>query len=329
LKLQYLFFAILIVLLSACSTKKVFEPKSLAQEWTKQSHQTRHIIDTSYNVALLSDKSVLTKTANVRVTIEEKYRVVSESDGWIVSTSLDGNLTLNREDSNLTQKFSLKKTIASASAKDNKLAVLFADNELALYHIDTKEPFFRKQGSESIAVNTKIVNPFFIEDLVIFSTLDGKVVIVNAKLKKKLRSVIVSSEDHFNNVIYFTMIGNKIVAATGYKILAMAQKELRAKYEIRDILYDGTNLYLDTKQGEVISLSEDLEINAKIKFPFAHFLGMISDENKLYILEKEGYLIVLDKNMKDYTVHEVDIDDGFIFVADKAFYVEDEKISIK
>ena len=125
------------------------------------------------------------------------------------------------------------------------------------------------------------------------------------------------------------MIGNKIVAATGYKILSMAEKELRAKYEMRDILYDGTNIYVDTKQGEIISLTDNLEINAKIKFPFAHFLGMIYDEDKIYVLEKEGYIIVLEKNLKNFTVHEVDIDDGFVFVGDKAFYIEDKKISIQ
>ena len=325
----YYFSILLILLLSACSTKKVYDPKVLAHDWNKHSYEKESIVDTSYNVALLSDNSVLSKSGNVDVRIKDSFRIVAKSDGWIVSTSLDGNLTLQKNDTNLTKDFALKKTIASASAKDDKLAVLFADNEIALYHIGTKEPFFKQQGSESTAVNTKIVNPFFIEDLVIFSTLDGKVVIVNTKLKKKLRSVIVSSEDHFNNVIYFTMIGNKIVAATGYKILSMSEKELRAKYEIRDILYDGSNLYVDTKQGEVVSLTPNLEINAKIKFPFAHFLGMISDGDKLYILEKEGYIIVLDKNMKDFTVHEVELEDGFIFVADKAFYVKDEKISIK
>jgi len=89
------------------------------------------------------------------------------------------------------------------------------------------------------------------------------------------------------------------------------------------------NIYVTTKQGEVLSLTPDLQVNSKIKFPFAHFLGMISLGNKLYILEKEGYMIVVNKDNFEYTVHEVDMDDGFIFVTDKLFYVADKKILVE
>lgn len=328
---KYIFFASIFVLLfSACSTKKVFEPKNVENDWDKYGSLDESIVDTSLNVALLEDGSVLTKDGIVKANIDEDDRVISYSDGWIISSALDGNMTLTSvDDTTLKENFPLKKTIAAASVKDDTLAILFADNELALYSISTKKIFFKEQGSESLAVNTKIVNPYFLNDLVVFSTLDGKVVIVNAKSKKKLRTVIVSAEDNFNNVIYFNMVKNKIIAATGYKILSMSDKEVRAKYEIRNIVYDDKNIYIATKQGEVVSLTPNLELNAKIKFPFAHFLGMISNGDKLYILEKEGYMIVLNKNMKNYTIYDADVEDGFIFTTDSAFYNNDEKILVK
>ena len=302
----------------------------MKDDWSKYASIDESIVDTSLNVALLEDGSVLTKDGIVKANIKEDDRVISYSDDWIISSSLDGNMTLTSvNDTTLKENFSLGKTVAAASVKDDTLAVLFADNELALYSVSTKKVFFKDQGSESIAENTKIVNPYFLNDLVVFSTLDGKIIIVNAKKKKKLRTVIVSAEDNFNNVVYFKMIKNKIVAATGYKILSMSDKEVRAKYEARNIVYDGKNIYIATKQGEVVSLTDNLELNAKIKFPFAHFLGMISNGDKLYILEKEGYMIVLNKNMKDYTVYDADVEDGYIFTTDSAFYNNDEKIIVK
>lgn len=320
----------ILVLLSGCSTKEVFKPAVVKDDWSTYGVFNENIVDTSLNVALLEDGTVLTNDGIVKVNIGEGERVVSYSDSWIISASLDGNVTLTSvDDTSLQEKFSLKKTVASASVKDDTLAVLFADNELALYNISNKELFFKEQGSESLAVNTKIVNPYFINDLVVFSTLGGKIVIVNAKLKKKLRTVVVSAEDNFNNVIYFSMLDNKILAATGYKILSMSDKEVRVPYEIRNIVYDDKNIYIATKQGEVISLTPDLQLNAKLKFPFAHFLGMISRDDKLYLLEKEGYIIVINKNMKDYSVHEADVDNGFVFVTDDAFYVQDEMIVIQ
>ena len=328
---NYFFLSIIIVVFfSACDTKRVFEPKMVGDDWEKYGQLNKTITDTSLNIALLDDGSVLTNDGVIKMQVREDERVISYSNGFILTATIDGNLTLTSStDVSQTKNFDLHKTVASASVKDNILAVVFADNELALYSIATKKAFFKDQGAESLSLNRKIENPYFLNDLVVFSTLDGKVVIVNKKSKKKLRTVIVSAEDSFNNVIYFKMIDNKVVAATGYKILAMSDKEVRAKYDIRTMTYDGSNIFVATKQGEIVSLTPELQLVGKIKFPFAHFLGLISSKDKLYILEREGYVIVLDKNMKDYTIHEADVEDGYIFVTDKAFYVNDETIVVK
>ncbi len=328
---NYLLFAsIITILFSACSTKEVYEPVEVAQDWSKYESADATIIDKSINIANLDNSKVLVKEGDLNVTIPESHRVISYSSGWVISSSIDGNTSLiSVEDSTKIEKFEFKKTIASAGVHEDYLAILFADNETAIYSIASKKVLFKEKGGKSLAVDARIVNPFFMNDLVLFSTLDGKVIIINLKLKKKLRTAIVSSEDNFNNVIYLNVIHNKIIAATSYKILSLASKEVRAKYEIRGIANDADNMFLATKQGEVISLTPDLHVNGKIKFPFAHFLGIISHEDKLYILEKEGYMIVLNKDMSNYSVHSVDFDDGFVFVADKLFYVSDEKISVE
>ena len=330
MKKYFLISSLIILLFSACSTKKVFEPKNTTNDWEKYKPLEGNIIDTSLNVALLDNSKVLTTSGVVNVHIGEAYRVISKSESWIISATVGGKLSLKSLDKKKEIIFELKKTIASASVQGDTLAVLFADNEIALYTISTKKVFLKEQGSEALAVNARIENPYFVDDLVFFPTLDGKVVIVNAKLKKKLRTVIVSAEDNFNNIIYFDMLDNKIIAATGYGILSLASKEIRGKYEIRNVVHDEKNIYIATKQGEVISLTSNLQLNGKLKFPFAHFLGMISYKNKLYLLEKEGYMIVVDKDMKKFTIHEVSIDDdGYVLVAGKVFSVDDEQILVK
>ena len=330
LKKHIFFISLFILLFSACSTKEVYEPKSLGEEWGKYESAKSELIDVSSNVALLEDRKALTKSGLTNVEISKNQRVVSYSDKWIISASIDGNATLTSvEDNTLQENIDLKKTIASANVEGDILAVLFADNEMALYDIPSQAVLYKEQGGKASVLDSRIVPPHFMNGLVLFATLDGKVVIVNIELKKRLRTVIVSSEDNFNNVIYMDVLDNKIIAATSYKLLSMSQKDIRVKYEMRNVVYGEKNVYITTKQGEVLSLTPDLQINSKIKFPFAHFLGMISLGKKLYILEREGYMIVVDKESFDYTVHEVDIDDGFIFVADKLFYVSDEKILVE
>ncbi|MDH4944157.1 hypothetical protein [Sulfurimonas sp. C5] len=329
---NYLLLAIAVatLLLSGCSSKEVYKPQVVVDDWDKESGIEDDLIDRAYNVALLDNRKVLDKDGITDVTIDEDKRVISESNGWIVSASIDGNVSVtSKEDVNNTKYIDLKNTIAAASVQDNTLAVLFANNDMALYDLNTKELLLKEQGNKSIAVDMKIVNPYFLKDLVIFSTLDGKIVIVNATLKKRLRTVIVSSQEQFNNVVYFNMVDNKIIAATSTKILSLAQKEIRQKYEIRSVVDDGKMIYIATKEGNIISLTPDLQEVNKIKLPFAHILGMISVDDKVYLLEKEEYLIELDKKTFAYKVYETSFDDGFVFVGDKVFYVDDTKISIE
>lgn len=290
-----------------------------------------NIVDITSNAALLDNGKVLEKDGNVSIKIQGKdERVLSESNGWILSAAIDGNLTaVSKTKPTVKKHFSLKSTIATAGIKDNILAVLFANNEIALYDLNSKELLFKEQGGKAIANDIRIVQPYFMNDLVIFSTLDGKIIIVNSKLKKRLRTVIVSSADYFNNIIYFGIMGDKIIAATDSKVLALSEKEVRAKFEVRNMLHDKKYIYITTKEGGVISLTPSLQVDTKIKFPFAHFLGMIMDDKNLYILEKEGYMIVVNKKTFNYTIHPVDLDEGLVFVGDKAFYVDNEKILIQ
>ncbi len=288
------------------------------------------IIDITSKLALLEDRKVLTSQGVLDVSVREPYRLLDESDGWILSATIDGNLTLESIDNNATQeRFTLYKTIATASVNGDTLAVLFADNEMALYSLKTKELLYKLQGNAPLVVDSRMVSPYFMNDLVLFLTLDGKVVIVNYQLKKKLRTIIVSSEEYFNNIIYFNVVDNKLIAATAHKILSLAAKEIRANYEIRTIAYDDKNIYITTKQGEVISLDPSLDVNAKAKFPFAHFLGMIVSKDKIYLLEKEGYIIELDKDLLQYSVYEVEYNDGYIFVEDNKFYVDNKYIPVE
>jgi len=331
--LKILFYILLlftVIVFSACSSKEVYKPVFVQDDWKHFGDSNVTINDISANAALVENHKVLVDKKVIDIKIPKTHKLLGYSDGWILSSSIDGNLTLvYAADRNMTEEFDLKRTIATASVKNDLLAVLFSNNEMALYSIASKSLLLKEQGEAPIVVNSKIVKPYFKDDLVIFSTLDGKIVIINSKEKKKLRSVIVSSEKHFNNVIYFNLIDNKIIAATGHKILSLSQKEIRSAYDIRNIVADDKSIYLATKQGEIISLTSDLQQNAKLKFPFAHFLGMIISGDKLYVLEKEGYIIEISKDLLKYTVYEVDIDDGYVYIDDKIFFVDNKYISVE
>lgn len=328
--LSLLSVVIVTIFFTACSSRETFKPNNVVGDWEKVGDTEFTISNIAPNAAVVEDKKVLVSDKVSNITIPDGHTLLGYSDGWIMSTNIVGDLTLQHaDDFARLYNFKLKSTIATASVKDDILAVLFSNNEMALYSISKKELLLKEEGDAPLAVNYKIIEPYFRDDLVMFSTLDGKVVIISTQRKKKFRTSIVSTEDNFNNVIYFNLVDNKIIAATGHKVLSLSDKEVRAKYDIRGAVDDGRNVFLATKQGEIISLSSDLQQNAKLKFPFAHFLGMIFNNGKLYALEKAGYIIEMSRDLLEYSVYDADFDNGYVYINGKTFYIDDEFISVE
>lgn len=319
-----LLITLLLIAFSGCSSKKYYEPNSVEEDAYAYGTLDQEIIDSTLDAAVLEDGQLLYPDGTLSYTIPQPYRYIGRSDGWNILAKMNGDLLIQSVDDNSTyREMSLKKTVAAASIQGDTLAVLFASNEMAIYKISSKSMILKEQGTAPVASDSRIVNPRFLNELVLFLTLDGKIVIINSKSKKVLRSMIVSSEQNFNNIIYFNVINDNLVAATPYRVFSLSGKEYRESYEIRNIDYSKSGIYLTTKQGEVLSLDTNLEVKAKRKFPFAHFLGLIVTTDRIYLLEKEGYIISMSKDLSDYEVFEADFDDGFIFIGNDAFYIGD------
>ncbi|MBD3806439.1 hypothetical protein [Sulfuricurvum sp.] len=320
-----------LVLLSGCSHKEVYKPENIKGEWRNAGHLSASIAQSTSSAALLEDRTVLTKEGEKKIKIPQEYRLINADENWVISESPEGNLVLfpsNGTDRKITLE--LKRGVAAASVQNDTIAVLFVNNDMALYSLESKKLVFKESGNAPIAVDARIANPYFLKELVLFLTLDGKIVIVNSETKQVLRSVVVSSAELFNNITYMNVIDNHLVASTGSGVLALSQKESREKYEIRNIAYTAEGIWLTTKQGEIIALDPTLQFKAKKKFPFAHFVGLSVQSDRIYVLEQGGYMIALTKNLLSYDIYDVDMDsDSKIFVGDGRFYFDDRYINIK
>jgi hypothetical protein len=318
------------VLFSGCSHKEVFKPKNVKGDWKTAGRLTASIEQTSQSAALLENGHIVTKDGEKLLKIPTKNRLINVSGGWVITQNSSNSLELFPEngtgDSTLLD---LNKTVAAASIQDDTVAILFSNNEMALYSLQGKKITFKESSTAPIAVDARIANPYFLKDLALFLGLDGKIVIVNITDKQVLRSIIVGSAEYFNNITYLNVIENNMVAATGNGVLALSQKEEREKYEVRDIAYTSEGIWLTTKQGEVVALSPTLQYKAKQKFPFAHFVGISVQNDRVYVLEQEGYMIALSKNLLAYDVFDIDMKHNSVFVGNDRFYFDDRYISIK
>ncbi len=319
-----------ILILSGCAQKEVYKPVSIKGEWRSAGHLSAPISQVTQSGAVLKNGNILTKAGEKKQKVPADFRLLNISDGWIITQNNTNDLELIPEDGVSEHVVvDLKRTVASASVQGDVLAILFGNNEMALYSLETKKMTFKESSNAPIAVDARIANPYFLKDLVVFLSLDGKIVIVNATDKKLLRSIIVGSEEYFNNITYLNVIENNMVAATGNTVLSLSQKENREKYEVRDIAYTEDGVWLTTKQGEVVALSPTLQYKAKKKFPFAHFVGISVQNDRVYVLEQGGYMIALSKNLLSSDVYDIDMKHDTVFVGDGKIYFNDRYIEIK
>jgi len=340
--------------LGGCSSREYYKPKKVENDWPvcqeyadvaktivgerpKRSdiplwppcRRTQDpLVQTGAEGAVLEEGGLIERGGPSVRSVSDQGRYLGRSGDTLLTTVIDGNLTLLRE-GNETRMLPLEKTIAAAAMEGDVLAVVFADNTLALYHAESGKSFYKESGQEPIAVDHRLAAPYFLGNLVIFPTLDGKTVVIDSEKREVLRSTIVSTEKYFNNIFYFNVIGNTMVAATPYTIYCLSDKERRVKRELRAVDFTDEGIWAATKEGEVILYNTALHPQVRKKFPFAHFLGMIVGKEHIYLLEKEGYLIVTDKTMTTEKVYKVALDGDLAFTTDKAFYVDDLIITVE
>lgn len=323
---------LLALLFVGCGSKKYYEPKEITGSLSPSFSDSieENIIDTRRMGATLEEGLVLSKQGVLKTKIPEAYRVINIQEGIAYAADNTGKLFFQKEGANTKTELSFEKKVVAVSKQNSLLALVLANNKVVLFDEQEKKVVFKSSFEESIAVDSRIASPQFLNDLVLFPTLDGKIVIVNHEKKRIIRTIIVSSQKNFNNIIYFNMQDDVLVAATATKLYVFGNIEHKKSFDIRDVARDGKDIYLLTKQGEVIVLNETLKELKKKKFAFAHFLGLIIRKESIFIAEREGYIIAIDKDFKAQRVYEVDFDDeAFIFEGSDRFYFEDTFIKVK
>lgn len=318
------------ILFQGCSSKEVYTPENLKGEWRSSGSIDSSIVRVTQSAALLDNGAILMKNGKQGVKIPEDFRFINLSGEWVIVQNSVGDVHFipqNGIGEHIVLE--LKKTVAAISVQGDTVAIVFGNNEMALYSLESKKMTFKENSNAAITVDDRIVNPYFLKDLVVFSTLDGKIVIVNETTKQLVRSIIVGSEEYFSNITYLNVIDNNMIASTGSSVLSLSQKEVREKYDVRDIVANLDGIWLTTKQGEVVALGTNLQYKAKKKFPFAHFVGLNVQNDRVYAIERGGYLIALSKDLLDVDVYDIDMKNDTVFVSDKKIYFNDQYIEIK
>ncbi len=321
-----------ILLLGGCAHKNRYEPQKVdarVSGYQKVQKGLRNVVREGGVVR--KNTIVSKKSGEIEGTLPKGYFFLNESDGKVIVADNNGNLEIFAKGST-TPLFHKKfdQPVVSATLQKDLLALVLADNTILLYDIKTDKERYREAEEKVVAIDARAANPVFINDLIVFPTLDGRLLIMDSKTKTILRDVAISDKELFNNVIFLEVHENVLVAATASKVIVITPKHIYTySANIKDILYVGHDIYLFTKEGKVIHLDEKLQKIEESDFEFANFVAVAEMNGKLYGVEKNGYLIEMDRNLKNVKVKALgDEVEAPVLIARDKLYIGDKEITL-
>lgn len=310
-------------LFTGCSNKKYFEPEDVNDELKVEKKDLSDSIKSMNRIgATLEDGTVITQYGVSKFKLPENFDFINlTNEGDVIAT--------NNKDSVLIGKNEIlvKNVVVAAALKDEKLALVYSDNSIELIDINTKKTLYKEYLQSSLANDSRITNPYFMGNLILFPTLNGKVIIVSSLNNESVKNIAVDPKGQFNNIIFLDVLKDSqtLITATPNKIVSISTKEILAKeYEIRDVIVNGEFVYVATIDGQIIKLTSSLVEVAKKKYQYSK-INALAYTDSLYAIESQGYIINIDEEFVRDEIYEFDFnnEDRLIVIDNKIYFDED------
>ena len=314
-------------ILTGCGSKKYFEPEDVKSSLSiEESTLSSSIKSMNREGATLEDGTIITRDGISKFKLPENFNFLNVSNtGKVLATNYKDTLLIGNEE------LKLENIVVAASLKDNKLALVYSNNSLELFDINTKKTLFKEYLTISLANDTRIANPHFMGNLILFPTLNGKIIIVSSKTNESVKNISVDLDSEFNNIIFLTVIQNKqtLIAASANKIVTISTKNILSKdYEIRDIITNGENIYLATIDGRLVKLNLALEELESKKFKYSK-IHALAYTDSLYAIESQSFLIRLNEDFTNDKVYNFDFDnEERLIVIENKIYTDSREITL-
>ncbi len=316
--------ALSVLILTGCGTKRqYFQPETISGKVNYDGTLPAGLMDSNREGATLSNGQIITKSKGLSSIVLPKDMVfLTEDKGRYVGAAAYGDLVIIDEAQNKIFQEKFSSIVASASLKNNILALVLGSNELVVVDISSGKHLFHAKQDNVSALDSRMASPYFLGELVVFPTLDGKLVIVDGQSARVIREIVVSSEKFFGNIIYLQVLGDRLVAATKSKVVSITPSSIVFyDADVKDVIVLENRIFIFTKDGRVILTDADLKVLKERKFPFATFAGTISG-SFVYMIEKSGYIIATDFDLISTNVYKLpdEIDEHMFTTKDTLFY---------
>ncbi|WP_418181099.1 hypothetical protein ACNSOL_04895 [Aliarcobacter lanthieri] len=326
--MKSIIFSILAVtLFTACSGKKYYEPENTSNNIELNKKSMSSSIKSMNRVgATLNDNQVLTKQGISQNKLPEGFEFINfTEEGEIIATNYIDKILIG------DQEKSVSDVVVGASKRGDRLALLYSNNTVELIDENSSKTLFKEYSTLSLANDTRIANPVFMGSLVLFPTLNGKVIIVSLVTNEAVRNIAVDPDGEFNNIINLEVEKDSetLIIASPNKLVSVSAREVSSKdYELRDVIVKNGYVYIATVDGHIIKLNTKLEELSKRKYKYAKFHALAYSDS-LYAVESQGFLININDDFTSDTVYEFSFDNEKRLIAiDNKIYFNSDYITI-
>jgi len=328
-KLSLFTLTTLLLVVTGCSGKKYYDPLKTSSDFSIAGN-ILSILGSSRDGATLINRKYISKGKVSSIRLRKGYRYLSENDNYVLSANTEGILNIRQQSTGkIYRAVALHLPIVSATVHNGVVAYVLNNNTFGIYRIADNKKLIENRSERTFAIDTRAASPLFVENMVVIPMLDGKVIILDSKNSENIQVVYLSSNKVFNNVIYLGRMKNTLVATTPNKLITIGgQGKNEFTANISEIALSRNNIYVFTKEGEIIRLSDKLQEIKRKKFKFAHFSVATAFDGKVYALDQQGSLIVLSEDLSKHKVYDIGAVKRAAFISNTKLYKDTNVIEL-
>ena len=315
-----------LILMTGCGSKQYFSPE---QTYSASSSSAVAIRSFSRAGATLEDGRVLTKKGLSTLSVLKGFDFINATVGGMIVANKKGDAKLTLKDGN-TKSVKFSKALVGGIIIQNRLVYILQDNSFGIYDISTDKILYNNKAEKVFSIDTRIANPYQIDNLVVVPTLSGKLSILDLSTLKLSKEIYVSTQSTLNNIIFLNRLGNTLVAATPHRVISYGSKGKREfDRAVSEVIISGNKIFVFAKDGLISELDDSMKVLNEKKFKFAHFSIASIIDDKIYAMDKQGLLIVSNTKLTKHKVYKLPEVEGYSFISGGKLYYNEKVIELK
>ncbi len=319
--------SILVTLLGGCSSRQYYTPKYV-ESASYAVDSTYRVVSFSRDGAVLENGDILTREGRLKLDIPTGYLFINRTREGTIIANREGDCKILKGNSSQSIKF--PKALIAGTVMGNRVIYLLKDNSFGIYNLSTKSIVFNNKGEKVYSIDTRVANPIRVDKLSVVPLLNGKIEILDLNSDRLVKEIFISGEKSLNNIIFIKRLKNVLIVATPHKLVSISNRGKRElKREISEVALDGDSIFIFTKDGTVARVNDSLVVQDEKKFKFAHFSIATVYKGRVYALDRQGYLIVTNRDFTKHKVYEFDEVDDYSFISGRYIYYGGNRIDME